>query len=108
MLRLKGESTWRTSNLGREDYAMERTDWIRTTIELPPGMAANQIDEIGFLCIVVRTKEAIPTAGTCRIDELSKAFKIDTNYVPQPSIFSHTGSTELPTGQMVSWKLAAR
>jgi hypothetical protein len=108
MLRLKGESTWRTSNLGREDYAMERSEWIRTTIELPPGMAANQIDEIGFLCIVVRTKEAIPTAGTCRIDELSKAFKIDTNYVPQPSVFSHIDPTEIPTGQMVSWKLAGR
>ncbi len=107
MLRLKGESQWRTSNLGREDYAMERSGWVRTTIELPPGTPANQVDEIGFLCIVVRSKDAIPTAGTCRVDELSKAFKLDSNYVPQPSIFNHAGATEIPSGQMVSWKLAA-
>jgi hypothetical protein len=104
---LKGESKWRTSNLGREDYAMERSGWVRTTIELPPGTPASQVDEIGFLCVVVRTKDAIPTAGTCRVDELSKAFKLDSNYVPQPSIFNHSGAAEIPSGQMVSWKLAA-
>jgi hypothetical protein len=107
MVRLKGESKWRTSNLGREDYAMERSGWVRTTIELPPGTAANQVDEIGFLCVVVRSKDAIPTAGTCRVDALSKAFKLDSNYVPQPSVFNHSGAAEIPSGQMVSWKLAA-
>jgi hypothetical protein len=108
MVRLKGENQWRTSNLGREDYAMERSGWVRTTVELPPGTRANQVDEIGFLCVVVRTKDAIPTAGACRVDELSKAFKLDTNYVPGKSIFHHEGAAEIPSGQMVSWKLDAR
>ena len=108
MVRLKGENQWRTSNLGREDYAMERSGWVRTTVELPPGTPAAQVDEIGFLCVVVRTKEAIPTAGTCRVDELSKAFKLDANYVPEKSMVHHEGAVELPTGQMVSWKLGAR
>lgn len=107
MVRLKGENQWRTSNLGREDYAMERNGWVRTTIELPPGTPADQVDEIGFLCVVVRTKDGIPTAGACRVDELSKAFKLDSNYVPRPSIVSRSGITELPTGQMVSWKIGA-
>jgi hypothetical protein len=108
MLRLKGENQWRTSNLGREDYAMERSGWVRTTIELPPGTPAAQVDEIGFLCVVVRTRDAIPTAGTCRVDELSKAFKLDANYVPEKSIFHHDTASEIPSGQMVSWKLGAR
>lgn len=108
MVRLKGENNWRTSNLGREDYSMERSGWVRTTVELPPGTAAEQVDEIGFLCVVFRSKDAIPTAGTCRIDEVSKAFKLDTNYVPQTSIFSHTVAAEIPSGQMISWKRGAR
>lgn len=108
MLRLKGESQWRTSNLGREDYAMDRSGWVRTTIELPPGTRADAVEEIGFLCVVVRTKEGIPTAGTCRLDQLSKAFKLDTNYVPEKSVAHHEGAAEIPSGQMVSWKLDGR
>lgn len=108
MVRLKGESNWRTSNLGREDYSMERSGWVRTTVELPPGTPAEQVDEIGFLCVVFRNKEAIPTAGDCRIDDVSKAFKLDANYVPQASIFIHTGTAEIPSGQMISWKRGAR
>ena len=107
MVRLKGETQWRTSNLGREDYAMDRSGWVRTTIELPPGTPAAAVDEIGFLCVVVRTKETIPTAGACRVDELSKAFKLDSHYVPENSIAHHEGASEIPSGQMVSWKLAA-
>ena len=98
----------KVSDPRREDYAMERSGWVRTTVELPPGTRANQVDEIGFLCVVVRTKDAIPTAGACRVDELSKAFKLDTNYVPGKSIFHHEGAAEIPSGQMVSWKLDVR
>jgi hypothetical protein len=108
MLRLKGETQWRTSNLGREDYAMERSGWIRTTIEMPPGTRADQVEEIGFLCVVVRSKDAIPAAGTCRVEEVSKAFKLDSNYVPSISIFSHSGAAELPSGQMISWRIGGR
>jgi hypothetical protein len=108
MVRLKGENQWRTSNLGHEEYAMERSGWVRTTIELPPAMRADDLDEIGFLCVVVRTKDGIPTAGTCRVDELSKVFKIDADYVPLPSVFSHSGAAEIPSGQMISWRLGVR
>jgi hypothetical protein len=108
MVRLKGENQWRTSSLGREDYAMDRSGWVRTSIELPPGTPAGSIDEIGFFCVVVRTKDGIPTAGTCRVDALSKAFKLDSNYVPQKSVAHHEGAAQLPSGQMVSWKPAAR
>jgi hypothetical protein len=108
MVRLKGEDHWRTSNLGREDYAMDRSGWVRTTVELPPGTPASEVDEIGFFCVVVRTRVGPPAAGTCRVDELSKAFKLDSGYVPQKSIAHHEGVAEIPSGQMVSWKLGAR
>ncbi len=108
MVRLKGENNWRTSNLGREDYSMERSGWVRTTVELPPGTLADKVEEIGFLCVVFRNKDAIPTAGACGVDEVSKAFKLDANYVPQASIFSHGGAAEIPSGQMISWKRGAR
>src|SRR5262249_54636445 len=36
-VRLKGESIWRSSHLGRADYGITRSGWVRSTVELPPG-----------------------------------------------------------------------
>jgi len=98
-VRLKNEDRWRSSNLGREDYAIERSGWVRTTVELPPGTHADQIAEIGFTCVVVRQKEKIPTGGICRVGEVSKVFMLDQDYRPSQSIWSMTHAVEIPTGE---------
>jgi hypothetical protein len=99
LVRLKGEDRWRSSYLGREDYAIERSGWVRTTIELPPGTKAGQIAELGFTCIVVRQRDKVPTAGTCHVEGVSKVFLLDEEYRPGPSIWSTTRSFEIPTGE---------
>lgn len=101
VVHLKREDRWRSSYLGREDYAIERSGWVRTAVELPPGTHADEIAEIGFTCIVVRQKEHVPISGTCRVEEVSKAFLLDTEYRARPPLWSATRAVEIPTGETV-------
>jgi hypothetical protein len=99
LVRLKDEDQWRSSYLGREDYAIERSGWVRTTIELPPGTREDQIAEFGFTCIVVRQKDKTPTAGVCHLEEVSKVFLLDPEYRPGPSIWRMTRPALISTGE---------
>lgn len=104
LVRLKEENRWRSSYLGREDYAIERSGWVRTTVELPPGTHAEDILEIGFSCVVVRQKEKIPVAGTCRVEAVSEVFLLDEKYRPQAAFWSTRRAVEIPTGETVVLK----
>jgi len=108
LVRLKNEARWHSSYLGREDYAIERSGWVRTTVELPPGTHADQIAEIGFTCVVVRQKDKVPTSGICRVEEVSEAFLLDHDYRPGPSIWSMTRAVEIPTGDTFILAVNAR
>jgi len=106
-VRLNGESRWRTSHLGRTDYAIERDGWIRTTVELPPGTRPTQIAEIGFDCLVEppsRDKPS-PVAGICEVHELSRVFLLDTNHQPGANLWSTSGGCQFPSGETITWAL---
>ncbi len=93
-VRLKKESRWFSSSLGRTDYAIGRTGWVRTTVELPPGTRADQIAEIGFECVV----QAREHSGTCLLEAVDKAF-----FLEGAPIFSMHTSARIPTGQTVTF-----
>lgn len=89
LVRLKNGTRWLSSNLGREDYAIERDGWVRTTIELPPNSNPSDVAEVGFGCIVVRPDHhELPVSGSCRLESVSKVFFLSANYAPQPSFWS--------------------
>jgi hypothetical protein len=102
VVRIQGEDFWRTSHLGRVDYAIERDGWVRTTVELPPGA---KIAEIGFECLVADEKPQRAVSGTCRVERVSKAFFLDRDYQPQPSIWSLAQPVEIPTGRLHRFQL---
>lgn len=93
-VRLKKESRWLSSSLGRTDYAIARNGWVRTTIELPPGTKADQIAEIGFECVVPPKEHS----GTCRLETVDKAFFLDGS-----PVFSMCTPVDVPTGQSVTF-----
>jgi hypothetical protein len=101
IVRLDGSSRWRASHLGRPGYAIERSGWVRTAIELPPGTRADQVGEIGFECL---TAEKSP-AGVCRVEAVGKAFFLDSEYRPGPSVWRLDQPQEIPTGETVTWTL---
>jgi CheY-like chemotaxis protein len=98
-VRLEGSRIWRQSHLGRPDYAIERSGWVRTAIELPPGTRAESIAEIGFECLA----EGKAIAGACRVDEVRKAFLLGIDYVPGKSVWSLPRSAVVETGRLVSF-----
>lgn len=102
IVRLKGKPEFYMANLGRNDLAIERDGWMRTTVELPAGVTAEQIGEIGFQCLAAdREKEA----GVCQVDRVAKVFLLGRDYLPGPSIFKQATTVTIPTGQMHSWIL---
>ena len=102
IVKLKGQPTWYMANLGRTDLAIERDGWIRTTVELLPGIKANQIAEIGFQCLAAdREKDA----GVCEVLDLSKAFFLSAAYLPGPSFFKLEQPVTIPSGQIHTWTL---
>lgn len=104
--RLRGETLWRGSHLGRGDYAVWRDGWVRTTIELPPGTAPDRVEEFAFACVVPPAKPEL-LAGTCRIEAVSKVFQLGANYVPGPGFFRLDRPFELSTGQVRAWAASA-
>lgn len=104
LVRLKNENRWRSSNLGREDYAIERGGWVRTTIELPPGTQASDVAEFGFGCLVVRpSHRELPVSGTCHLGAVTKAFFLARDYKPQASFWSLSSDVAIPTGEIVTF-----
>jgi hypothetical protein len=89
-VRLKNETRWQSSSLGRTDYAIARNGWVRTTVELPPGTKPDQIADIGFQCVVPPQTHS----GNCRLESVEKAF-----FVNGSPLFSMHTPTDIPTGQ---------
>ena len=103
MTRLKGDMRWRLANLGRFDLAIERSGWIRTTVELPPGTRPEQVGEIGFQCLA----EKAP--GMCGVDSVRQAFLLGQDYLPRSSLFSTpAGRTEFASGEAATWTLKSK
>lgn len=100
LVRRRGDPVWRSSALGRPDYTVDRSGWIRTTVELPPGTRGEDIAEIGFTCLVVvdSTTKRYPDSGSCTVRAVNKAFLLDQGYRPGVSIWSHTEAVEVPAG----------
>jgi hypothetical protein len=101
--RLKGDARPRMANLGRFDLAIDRSGWIRTTVELPPGTAPEQVGEIGFQCL------ADKAPATCRVDSVRQAFLLGQDYLPRPSLFaSPAGRAEFASGEAITWTLKSK
>jgi hypothetical protein len=81
------DGTWRSSDRGLKELAVDRNGWVR--IAIPQSRGAT---DVGFHCYPVK-----PAAGTCRI-EISRVLALDQNYKPGPDRGSAT--LELETGQM--------
>jgi CheY-like chemotaxis protein len=106
-IRLQNETFWRSSDLGRLDYGIERDDWVQTTIELPPGTKLDQVADIGFDCSVMPDddKDHMALTGQCRVDRVSKVFQLDRAYRPSASTWSLPAPVDIPAGLMRVWSV---
>ncbi len=108
-VRLRDESIWRSGDLGRVDYAISRSEWVRTTVELPPAIRADQIAEIGLACVVAPGPDRrMQASGECRVEAVTKAFLLDREYKPGSSVWSLPIAIAIPTGEMRTYAVRAR
>ena len=98
-VKLKGESMWRSGSIGRPDYAISRSEWVRTTVELPPGTKGADIEAIGLECLVAQNPEKrFYLAGECTVDAVTKVFLLDRDYRPGVNLWTLPSPTRIPTG----------
>jgi len=83
------DGTWRTSDRGIKDLAVDRNGWVR--IAIPNSKNAT---EIGFVCYPTK-----PSIGRCRV-EISRVLSLDDSYKPGPT--RGGGTLDLATGEMRS------
>ena len=107
MVRLNGESRWRTSNFGVPAAAIERDGWVRSTIELPPGSTKQQVSQIAILCLIADKAKLL---GTCEIPAISKVFFLQSDMLPAESFFSTppNSSVTLRVGEAWTWTLSPK
>jgi hypothetical protein len=83
------DGTWRTSDRGIKDLAVDRNGWVR--IAIPQSREAT---EVGFVCYPTK-----PAAGHCRV-EISRVLSLDEGYKPTPD--RGAGTLDLAAGEMRS------
>ena len=81
------DGTWRASDRGLKELAVDRNGWVR--IAIPHSRGAT---DVGFQCYPTK-----PAAGTCRV-EISRVLSLDQNYKPGPD--RGAGTLDLLTGEM--------
>lgn len=83
------DGTWRASDRGIKDLAVDRNGWVR--IAIPNSRNAT---EVGFVCY-----PTTPATGRCKV-EISRVLSLDESY--KPAGRSGAGALDLAPGEMQS------
>lgn len=99
LAKLVDEGFFRSSNLGLHEYAIERSGWVRTGVELPPATQPAQLEAIALLCLA----ENKTSGGACRVESIRKMFFLTAQQTPGPNFWQpklDRGPWFIPAGQM--------
>lgn len=77
--------------LGMADNFINRSGWVRTAIELPPGA---QPEAIAFQCMIPKR------AGSCRLEAVGKVLKLTSDYRPGDDLAPQVSPTVLRPGEI--------
>lgn len=80
-VRLKGDPTWYSSDLGQSRFRIDRTGYFRTTVRLPDRVGLDRIERIAVHCDSVQLG-----TGPCVVLGVNKIFLLDNNFVPGPAL----------------------
>lgn len=104
-VKLKGDPTWYSSDLGNNRYRIDRSGYFRTTVRLPAGTRRAQIEKVEARCEAAddqkRAKEKDVSVADCKLGTVSKAFMLDDRYRPGPSLPIHFKPRNIPFGESI-------
>jgi hypothetical protein len=98
-VKLKGDHRWYTSNHDVPDWSIQRDIPAATTVELPPGTTANDIEAIRVFAVPVDSNPndttPVPSDYTIHFTDINRAFFLDSNYLPGSSFIDWSGDVVL-------------
>ena len=102
-VKLKGDSRWHSSHRGRLDFAISRSGWFRTTIELPADTRLAAIESFAVECVELRDPH-MPATGPAEstLHAGGKAFMLDSDYRPGGNLLGPHAEVVLRPGEMVA------
>lgn len=103
-VRLNSDDRWHSSHLGRLDFAISRSGWFRTTVELPPNTKAGDIAAIAVECVDLRDPR-LPSAAPppdATLHSGGKAFLLDADYRPGPNLLAQHAEATIHSGEMIT------
>jgi hypothetical protein len=90
-----GATIYRSDHIGSggaPDWSIQRDDPAATTVELPPGTTSDDIAQI----LVYRVVNGAPDPDySVHVSGVTRAFFLGSDYLPQASFLSWTGSITL-------------
>jgi hypothetical protein len=91
-LEVRVDGRWYASHHAMPDWSIQRDDPAATTVELPPGTTADDVEAVRAVAVPVGT----PPAGW-RIDvtSINRGFFLDGDYLPGASFLAWSGSATL-------------
>lgn len=101
-----GDPKWYSSDLGFVYFKLERSGFLRTTIPLPEGTSASHIERLLLRCDALldprtpRAGERWAQAG-CFVRGVRKAFFLDADFRPGPTLPVRMDPIRLRAGDMV-------
>jgi len=103
-VKLRGDQTWYTSDLGISRYKIDRSGYFRTTVRLPAGTSLSQIERVEARCDAAdnpqRSRESgTPATPDCKLEAVNKVFMLDERYRPGRSLPVHIKSRDLRFGE---------
>src|SRR5262249_37158303 len=105
-VKLKGNSSWFTSDQGINYNKIDRSGYFRTTIRVPAGTSLDKIERIAVRCDLLNNpksqEEMSKTSdSTCDLKSVNKAFLLDQNFQPEPPMHFNLSGLRLQYGEMI-------
>jgi hypothetical protein len=87
-VKLKGGERWYSANHDVPDWSIQRDDPAATTVELPSGTTAEDLEAIKAIAVPV----GVPGDYRIAVTALNRGFLLSTDFLPQPSFLTWSGS----------------
>jgi hypothetical protein len=96
------DGRWYSSHHGEPTWSIQRDDPAATTVELPPGTAADDVEAVKAVAVPVGTP---PADWRIDVTSLNRGFFLGADYAPGPSFLTWRGTASLtPTApEAVIW-----
>lgn len=96
VVKLKGDGKLYTSHHGIPDRSITRDDPAATTVELPPGTRAGDVEEVRALAVPTNPDGAeVPRDYRIDFTNINRAFFLDKGYLPKASFIEWEGNVIL-------------